>query len=97
MWQKFKNWLGPVADSIKGKINQQELARVIVAAITMFFTTGTFNAALDYLQVHIVDFFPEYNTPAYATLAFIVTMIFEFIRRRNQGLPSGNKDQTAKS
>lgn len=97
MWEKFKNWLGPVADSIKGKINKQEFVRVIVAALTVFFTTGTLDAALNYLQLHIVDFFPEYNTPAFATLAFIVTMVIEFIRRRNQGLPSGNKDQTAKS
>lgn len=97
MWQKFKDWIGPTADSIKGKINKQEFIRVIVAATTIFFTTGTLEAALNYLQVHIVDFFPEYNTPAYATLMFVVTMIFEVIRRRNQGLPSGNKDQTAKS
>lgn len=95
MWKKIKEWFGPVADSIKGKINLTEFWRVIITAVLTALTTGGLAEALLYFQNNIGLFFPEYNAPEYATLAFIITAILDFIRRTYIHGQQKVKDQTA--
>ena len=82
MWEKLKAWFGPVANSIRGKINVTELVRIILTAVVAGMGAGGVGAALDYLQANIGTVLVEVSPEFTSILMFMIATIFDFIRRK---------------
>ncbi len=78
-------FFGPVWNSVKGKINLEELIRILILSIT---TSTSALGAMSFIYTHISEFVTD---PMLITLISsivgIVTFGVDYFRRKNQNVP----------
>ncbi len=81
-WAELVEWLGPVADSIRGRINLEELIRVVVLALT----NGGLAALLQAIAAASGAIFVDQDVAREVSLGImILTAVLDYWRRRGHG------------
>ena len=81
-WKELKDWLGPDVDAVAGKINFNELIKVVVFALTNGGLVTLLQALLSASSVIFID--PSLAGKVSAAI-MVLTAVIDYIRRRRQG------------